>query len=67
MSDTLQKLEMAMKFKKYQLYVERQSASLGILEVLQIYSNNKRNLLTNYYFSLRKFRMEQKFSADYII
>lgn len=34
-SDTLHKLENAMRYRKYQLYVERQSASLGILEVIE--------------------------------
>lgn len=33
-ADTLHRLENAMRFKNYQLLVERQSSFLGILEVL---------------------------------
>lgn len=57
-TDTLQKLEYAMKYRTYQLYVERQSSSLGILEVKLILSHCSIRIIMNCR------RMERKYFVD---
>lgn len=53
-----------MKYQEYQLFVEKDSSSLAILEVYVIRNSNKNNFFKSLLFYIN--RIVQKFFEDYI-